>query len=126
MNTINVMTRRMRLTLAQRKYRTANLEKCRNSLRTFRVQNGPEAPEYAAFHKAKHRCTNPNSCKWKDYGERGIRFLFTSFEQFLAEIGPRPEGKFSLDRIDNDGNYEPGNVRWATMKEQMANKKRAA
>jgi hypothetical protein len=59
---------------------------------------------------------------YRYYGGRGIKFLFTSFEQFLAELGPRPSG-MSLDRIENDGNYEPGNVRWATRSEQVQNRR---
>jgi hypothetical protein len=65
-----------------------------------------------------------------NYGARGIRFLFTSFEEFFAELGPRPEGKdangkalCSLDRKNNDGHYQPGNVRWATASEQRSNQR---
>jgi hypothetical protein len=76
-------------------------------------------PEYIAYNDAKERCTKTNDKEWKRYGGRGIKFLFTSFEQFFAELGPRPEGKlktgkarYSLDRYpNNDGHYEPGNVR---------------
>ena len=80
------------------------------------------SPEWLAYHNAHRRCTNPKVHNYKDYGGRGIKFLFTSFEQFFAELGPRPEGK-SLDRIENDGNYEPGNVHWATKTEQAANQR---
>jgi hypothetical protein len=80
-------------------------------------------PELQAFRDARKRCTNPNVKAYKGYGARGIRFLFTSFEQFFEHIGPRPAG-MSLDRIDNDGNYEPGNVRWATKAEQRANQRK--
>lgn len=74
---------------------------------------------------ARTRCTNPSDPEqWKNYGGRGIEFRFTSFEQFFASVGPRPTPKHTLDRIDNDGHYEPGNVRWATRKEQQANKRR--
>lgn len=83
-----------------------------------------KTPEYAAYWHAMRRCTNPNVENWKDYGGRGIKFLFTSFEQFFAELGPRPEG-MTLDRIENDGNYEPGNVRWATQSEQLRNRRPA-
>ena len=69
--------------------------------------------EYAAFYDAKYRCTNPNVKRYPDYGGRGIEFRFETFEQFIAEMGPRPDG-YQLDRIDNDGHYEPGNVRWTT------------
>lgn len=78
--------------------------------------------EYMSWHSARTRCLNPNDEHWSDYGGRGIKFLFTSFEQFFAELGPRPQGK-TLDRINNDSNYEPGNVRWATAEEQNANRR---
>jgi hypothetical protein len=86
------------------------------------VHGMSRTPEHRAFINAKYRCTNPNVQRWEDYGGRGIKFLFTSFAQFYAELGPRPEGK-TLDRINNDGNYEPGNVRWATKAEQSANQR---
>jgi hypothetical protein len=73
---------------------------------------------------AKYRCTNPKANGWKRYGGRGIKFLFTSFEQFFTELGPRPKGR-SLDRINNEGNYEPGNVRWATPKQQGQNRRKS-
>jgi hypothetical protein len=93
-------------------------------------------PEYYILNGMKQRCLNPKMPQWKDYGGRGIRVCerwITSFENFLADVGPRPPGKlkngmalYSIDRFpDNDGNYEPGNVRWATPKEQGANKGRA-
>jgi hypothetical protein len=79
-------------------------------------------PEYDAYHHAKCRCNNPRHRNYKDYGGRGILFLFTSFEEFYAELGPRPNGR-TLDRIENDGNYEPGNVRWATRSQQQYNRR---
>jgi hypothetical protein len=76
--------------------------------------------EYRAYWDAKDRCTNSNHQSWKDYGGRGIKFLFVSFEQFLKVLGPRTSVKHSLDRFpNNNGHYEPGNVRWATKKEQI-------
>jgi len=70
------------------------------------------------------RCTNPNHMAYQDYGGRGIVICrrWRSFENFLADMGERPEG-MTLDRIDNDGNYEPGNCRWATPKVQRANQR---
>jgi hypothetical protein len=73
---------------------------------------------------AKQRCTNPNSQRWYTHGARGIKFLFNSFEEFIQTIGRRPSPEHSLDRFpDNDGNYEPGNVRWATRSQQQLNKR---
>jgi hypothetical protein len=76
------------------------------------------SPEYASYTRAKHRCADKHNAR---YGGRGIQFLFTSFEQFYAEMGPRPAGT-SVDRIRSNGNYEPGNVKWATPKEQANNR----
>jgi hypothetical protein len=88
--------------------------------------DGTVPTEYRAYESAKRRCTDTTRENWESYGGRGIKFLFTSFEQFFAELGFKPEPKhlYSLDRIDNNGNYEPGNIRWATQKQQLANKRR--
>ncbi len=79
-----------------------------------------KTPEYRAFKSARQRCIMPDHPRYERYGGRGIKFLFTSFAQFIAHIGPRPSTKHSLDRKDNDGHYEPGNVRWATKEEQLS------
>lgn len=79
-------------------------------------------PEHRAYEKAKERCNNPNNKAYKNYGGRGIEFRFKSTAEFDAELGPRPKGK-SLDRINNDGHYEKGNVRWASKKEQQNNRR---
>ena len=78
------------------------------------------------------RCTNPKDRRYPRYGGRGIKVCerwLNSFEAFLEDLGPRPEGTteggralFSIDRKNNDGHYEPGNVRWATPDEQGANR----
>jgi hypothetical protein len=81
------------------------------------------APEYTAFHDARQRCTNSNNKRYPQYGGRGIQMKFRSFEEFFAEIGPRPSPELSLDRIRTDGHYEPGNVRWATVAQQMASRR---
>jgi len=78
--------------------------------------------EFNRFYQAKARCTNPNNDRYHDYGGRGIQWRFESHEQAFAELGPCPPG-LTLDRIDNDGHYEPGNVRWANWKTQFASRR---
>jgi hypothetical protein len=76
---------------------------------------------YMSYRAAKERCNNPNHKDYKNYGGRGIQFLFRDFTELVSEIGERPDKKYSLDRIDVNGNYEPKNVKWSTTKEQNNN-----
>lgn len=82
------------------------------------------SPEYRSYQAAKSRCTFPSVVGYPMYGGRGIEFRFTSFEEFLSEVGFKPTPEHSLDRIDSNGHYEKGNVRWATRKEQCRNTRR--
>lgn len=85
-----------------------------------------DTPEYDAWHKMKGRCLNKSDRKYPDYGGRGITVCqewIDSFEAFYSHIGKRPSKKHSLDRIENENGYEPGNVRWATIIEQNNNKR---
>jgi len=70
------------------------------------------------------RCTNPSSADWARYGGRGITVCgrWHRFEDFLADMGSCPDG-LTLDRINNEGNYEPGNCRWATWEQQVLNRR---
>lgn len=78
--------------------------------------------ESNAYYSAKSRCQNPTNAHYRDYGERGIEFRFTSLQEFMQCIGRKPTAKHTVDRFpDNNGHYEPGNVRWATYKEQAGN-----
>jgi len=83
-------------------------------------------PEYHPWATMVQRCTNPKDPAYQYYGGRGIQIhpSWRSFDQFYADMAPRPSPKHSLDRYpDKNGNYEPGNVRWATMKEQGFNRR---
>jgi hypothetical protein len=85
-----------------------------------------EKPTYICWSAMIMRCTKENHVAYPSYGGRGITVCeqwLTSFEQFYRDMGRRPTGKHTLDRIDPDGNYEPGNCRWATTKEQGRNKR---
>jgi hypothetical protein len=82
-------------------------------------------PEYRAWSSMRSRCNDTSSRDYPKWGGRGIRVSprWDDFQLFLADVGNRPSRLHSLDRIDNRGNYEPGNVRWATAKEQAENRR---
>lgn len=86
-----------------------------------------QTAEYRCWQQIKARCLNPEHSAYPDYGGRGVTICpewVSSFETFCAHVGPRPSPKHSLDRFpNNDGSYEPGNVRWATADEQNRNRR---
>ena len=88
------------------------------------VKNGSQGYKtFIAWQSMLWRCNNPNRRDYKDYGARGIAVCarWRDFGAFLLDVGLKPEG-YTLGRIDNDGQYEPGNVRWETPRQQARNR----
>jgi len=81
--------------------------------------------EYARWRNIHSRCQDPNNPQYLHYGGRGIKLCkrWEEFENFLADVGPRPSPRHSLDRIDNNGHYTPKNCHWATVTEQLRNRR---
>jgi hypothetical protein len=98
--------------------RQRQLERCKKHGMTH-------SPEYKVWQNMLNRCRNPKLREWKRYGGRGITVCQrwkNEFAAFLSNVGRRPSPRHTLDRIRNDGNYCPGNVRWVTQKTQCNNK----
>lgn len=95
-----------------------------NSLGQSTERGGRPSRSYKSWQSMVERCLNPNHHAWRYYGGRGITVCmrWRTFANFLEDMGERPEGR-TLDRIDNDGDYRPGNCRWATVLEQNQNKR---
>lgn len=95
---------------------------CNNPRRT--THNQSRTNDYRIWVGMHARCNSgPDSDYYKNYASRGITVCdrWKIFENFIADMGPRPSSKHSIDRINNDGNYEPKNCRWATVKQQRSN-----
>lgn len=91
-----------------------------------KTHGGSNKAEYAIWLGMRNRCYTPSVKSYANYGGRGITVCpewRDSFEQFYKDMGDRPTAKHSIDRINNEGNYEPGNCRWVTHKEQCNNRR---
>lgn len=100
---------------------------CGCLMKNINIKHGLyNTPENKCWRGIKERCFNSKNPAFKNYGGRGITMCekwVNSFEEFLKDMGKRPSSKYSIDRINNNGNYEPSNCKWSTVLEQNNNKR---
>ena len=98
---------------------------CAKTIHGYTRNGVKRIPEYNCWLAIKDRCYNPNNIEYQWYGGRGIRVCERwrkSFLAFYEDMGTKPKGRYEIDRISNDGNYEPGNCRWVTRHQQARNR----
>lgn len=118
--------------VAGRDMKNGNVQSCgcvrKEHIRTLKLSHGmADTPENRIYRGLKARCNNKKNPAYPDYGGRGVVVCERwqeSFENFYEDMGPRPSPKHSLDRSDNDGNYEPSNCRWVTRSVQNSNQRK--
>lgn len=117
---------RKQRTAAHGRALSAALQGNKNGVRHGESTRTSRTPENVAWQNMKARCSRPSHPQYHNYGGRGISVCdqWMTFEGFLADVGRRPGSGYSLERVDNDKGYEPGNVRWATRVERMRNTRR--